>query len=288
MADQVGPDVREGLSDAGRLLKLFVRSVQNDRVTFLAASIAFYAILSIFPMLLLVIVLGSLIGGEAFAETIVLQVSGFLTAEAQAVLEEALLDETGRGGASIIGLGFLLWSSLRVFRGLDIAFSQIYTDAPDPGFLVTIRNAILVFASIGIAIVALIVVRGYIHLFDFPIAVRYLSPVAIFITIAIVFYPMYFVFPNEPQPALAIVPGTLVAALGWTLLGELFSLYAAHAGTYALFGVIGGLLLLLVWFYFGAIIVLVGAVINAVIAGEYQPEEDIELLGPMRVSGKDQ
>lgn len=252
---------------------LVIRSVQDDRVTFLAASIAFYAILSIFPILLLVLAIGSLIGGEAFAETIVDQVSDLLTPQAETVLEEALHGEVGRGGASIIGGVFLLWSSLRVFRGLDIAFSQIYTQSPDPGFVATVRNALLVFAAIGTAVVALFLIRGYLRFLDLPPIVHYLSPVFVFITIAIVFYPMYYVFPNQPQAVLSVLPGTLFAALGWTLLGELFGIYAANAGTYALFGLIGAVLLLLVWFYFGAIIVLLGAVINAVLAGKYQPDD---------------
>lgn len=283
-----GSGVRERMDDVERCFKLFIQSVRDDRVTFLAAGIAFYAILSIFPMLLLILAIGSLLGGETFAETVVLQVSAILTVEAQAILEDALLAETGRSGASIIGIGLLLWSSLKVFRGLDIAFSQIYTQAPDPGFVETVRNALIVFGSIGIAIVTLVGIRGYLRLFELPPAIVYLSPLFVFATIAIVFYPMYYIFPNASQPALAVLPGTIIAAIGWTLLAELFGLYAANAGTWALFGVIGGLLLLLIWFYFAALIVLVGAVINAVLAGKYQPEAELEMIDPVTVSGKDQ
>ncbi len=258
------------MSTTHELARQVIRSAQDDQVTFLAASIAFYAFLSIFPILLLTLAIGSLIGGQAFAETIVGQISGILTPQAETVLAEALQIETGRGGASVIGVVFLLWGSLRVFRGLDIAFSRIYPQSESPDFLTTIRNATIVFAAIAGAVLVLLAIRAYVHLFDLPQSVVYLSPLLVFGTLVIVFYPMFYVFPNVDQAPLAVLPGTVFAAFGWTLLGELFGLYAANAGTYAVLGLIGAVLLLLVWFYFAAVIVLVGAIINAIIAGKYR------------------
>lgn len=258
--------MRAPVSTSVEVASQVLRRAQDEQVTFLAAGIAFYAFLSIFPSLLLALAIGSLVGGEAFAETIVAQVSDVLTPQAETVLAEALQVETGHGGASIIGLVFLLWGSLRVFRGLDIAFSRIYTDSPNPDFLTTVRNAVLVFGVITAAILAILAVRAFIHLFDLPQGVVYLSPFLIFTTLVIVFFPMYFVFPNTRQTVLTVLPGVAFAACGWTLLGELFGFYAANAGNYAIFGLIGAVLLLLVWFYIAAVIVLVGAMINAVLA----------------------
>lgn len=262
--------MRESVSTTVELTRQVLRHAQSEQVTFLAAGIAFYAFLSIFPILLLALALGSLLGGETFAETIVGQVSDVLTPQTETLLAEALQVETGRGGASIIGLVILLWGSLRVFRGLDIAFSRIYRSNPTPGFLTTVRNALLVFGVITAAVLVLLAIRAYLHLFALPPSVVYLSPFLVFFTLVVVFYPMYYVFPNAPQAPVAVVPGAAFAAVGWTLLGELFGLYAANAGTFALFGLIGAVLLLLVWFYFAAIIVLVGAIINAILAGEYR------------------
>ncbi len=269
--------MREPVSTSVELTSQVLRRAQDEQVTFLAAGIAFYAFLSIFPILLLALAIGSLVGGEVFAETIVGQISDVLTPQTETVLAEALEIETGRGGASVIGLLVLLWGSLRVFRGLDIAFSRIYTDSPNPDFLTTIRNAILVFGVIAAAVLALLAVRAYVHLFDLPQSVVYLSPFLVFVTLVIVFFPMYYVFPNTPQTAWAVLPGAAFAAFGWTLLGELFGIYAANAGTYALFGLIGAVLLLLVWFYIAAVIILVGAIINAVLAG--QATDPAEMTG---------
>ncbi|MFQ3293598.1 MAG: membrane protein [Halobacteriales archaeon] len=68
------------------------------------------------------------------------------------------------------------------------------------------------------------------------------------------------------------LPGTVTVAIGWTLLGGAFSWYATTAGNFALYGVLGGVLLLLTWLYFGAMLVILGAVLNAVIAGRVATE----------------
>lgn len=264
------------MSNVVRISRHLVRGVQDDRITFLAASIAFYAILSIFPLLLILFAVGGYLAGEVFAQTLIDQISNFITPEAEAILEEALREGTGQIGASIVGLVFLVWSAIRVFRGLDIAFSQIYAQSPDPDFLTTVRNGLLAFVAIGTAVFALFLIRGYLRFVDLPRVVYWLSPVLVFFTIVIVFTPMYFIFPNVKQSLVEILPGTLFAALGWTLLGELFGIYAANAGTYAIFGVIGGILLILVWFYFGAIIILLGALINSVLAGKYRPPKETD------------
>lgn len=255
------------VSNAVEVLRLIVNSAISDRVTFLAASIAFYAMVSIFPLFLLILVVGSFVAGEAIAVRVVELLSGILTPEAEAVLETALIAESGRSGAGIAGVLLLTWSAIRMFRGLDIAFSQVYPNVEDPGFLKTVANAVIVLVAILVGVVAIFVVRTYLRLVPTPGMFGLISPLAVFVTLCVVFFPMYFVFPGERQRPLAVLPGTAFAALGWTLLGELFSIYAAHAGTFALFGVVGGVLLLLMWFYFGAVLLLLGAVLNAVLAG---------------------
>ncbi len=62
------------------------------------------------------------------------------------------------------------------------------------------------------------------------------------------------------------VPGAVFAGGGWTLLGTGFNVYAAQADSYQVYGVIGGVLLLVTWFYFAGQVLLVGAAVNAALA----------------------
>lgn len=249
------------------VIKRVVAVARNDQVTFLAASIAFYAFLSLFPLLLLVLVLGSIFGGVEFAAAILNAVNELLTPQAQAVLTEALLEEAGRSGAGIAGLVFLVWSGLRVFRGLAIAFDMIYGGGVELSFRGTVVHGLTVFGAIGVGLVGIFVMRTWLALLSVPPLWKRLSVIPLFLGLMVLFFPMYYLFPRQYHGARGALPGALFAAAGWTLLGEVFAIYAANAGTFALFGLIGGVLLLLTWFYFGAIILLTGAVINAVLAG---------------------
>ncbi len=255
------------MQDSRLFLARIVRVTLDDRVTFLAASIAFYAFISIFPLLLLVLVIGSLVAGEAFADRLVATLSGVLTPEAEDLVVTAVLEGAGRSGAGVVGSLFLLWSGLRVFRGLDIAFAMIYGADDDSGFLKSLIRALAVIVGILLGLIALFVLQTAAHVFPIPVIWQRLSMVPIFFVLLVMFFPMYLVLPSPRPSALAVLPGTAFAAAGWTVLGELFAIYVAHAGTFALFGIVGGVLILMTWFYFGAILVLTGTVINAVLAG---------------------
>lgn len=264
----------------GEVAREVVRAARNDRITFLAASLAFYAILSIFPLFLLVLVLGSILGGEAFVWGMMDVLEDVLTPETSGFVLDALHEGTGRGGAGVVSVVFLVWSSLRVFRGLDIAFSMVYGRGRDPTFLSSLINAFIVLVAMGVGFAAMFLVRIVVRHYSPSPLIGVFSPLLVFLSLAVVFTPMYVVFPGTRQPLAAVLPGTLFAALGWTLLAELFGIYAAHAGTYALFGLLGGLLLMFVWLYLGAVLLLLGAVINAVHAGRYR--EPVEHPTPKR------
>lgn len=254
----------------GPLVRM-VEAIQEERITFLAAGIAYYAALSVVPLLVLALIAGSIFGGEAFAGAIIDALAGQLTPETEQLLEDAIVGARGRGELGLIGVAVFVWGGLRVFRGLDIAFSEVYGEASDPTFLTSLRNAIVVLSAIGLGFVGIFVIRSTIRMLELSMLVQVLSPIIVFLALSILFFPMYLVFPGIPQHPRDVVPGTILAAVGWTLLGELFGLYAANAGTYALFGVLGGFLLMLVWFYLGAILLLLGAVANAVLSGQYRP-----------------
>jgi hypothetical protein len=66
----------------------------------------------------------------------------------------------------------------------------------------------------------------------------------------VVLFPLYYIFPSQHVTLTGAIPGAVFAGSGWTLLGTAFGVYTTHAGSFQLYGVLGGVLLLLVWFYF--------------------------------------
>ncbi len=255
------------MSDQGSGVVGFGREVVTQigerHVTFMAASLAYYAFISLFPLLLLALVVLSILIDPQTAEEVVVEAQEVLTPEATEVIAAALTDAPGRGGATVAGVGVLLWSSLKVFRGLDTAFSQVYGVEYQESFVEQVIDALIALVAIGVGVIALVAIGTVASMLGGIPAL--LGPVATFVALLVVFLPLYYVFPDVGMDVGDALPGATFAAAGWTVLQIGFSIYAGQAGGYALYGIVGGVLLLLTWLYLGGIILLVGATINAVL-----------------------
>jgi YihY family inner membrane protein len=263
--------------DVGREL---ITAVRTQQVSFLAASIAYYMFVSLLPLLLLALAVASFFGSDAFADQVINAVGAALTPAAAGLLRGALTNASGRGGATVVSLVVMLWGGLKVFRGIDVAFSQIYRTHEEGSFVDSVVDAVAALLGIGLALVGFAVVGSLGAIFGLNIA---LSGLALVPILVVAFFPLYYLFPDTEITVRAALPGTMFAAVGWTLLATGFSLYAAVAGGFQLYGVIGGVLLLVTWFYFAGNILLVGAVLNAVLAGGADRQLQHEAL---RLSGK--
>lgn len=245
-------------------IRLLIDLVQRRQLPFLAAAIAYYAFLSVIPLLIVGITVATTVAGQALATELIASLDEFLTPEAAELVEETIVDGAGRGGMTAVGLLVLLWGSLRVFRGLDIAFSQIYGVVEPKPLPEQLRDGLLVFGGIGVAIGATAGLSAVLSLVDLPFA-GIAGTVGLLVVLAVIFLPMYYVFPGRNVGIREAVPGAIFASVGWTALGAVFGIYAANAGSFQLYGVLAGVLLLLVWFYFGGLIILLGAAINVVL-----------------------
>ena len=265
-------DRRESLEfalDAARLAR-------DEQLTLLAAGVAFYGFISLVPMALLALGIAASIGGEPLAARLSAAASDVLTRQAQELIFETVLDETGRQGATVVGAFGLLWGSSRVLRGLDRAFSQVYGTVGAKSLLDTTWDAMIVFLVItgGLALVG-----------GLELAIRFLpflgasviGPPFVVLGLVVTFLPLYVVFPDANVGVREALPGTIVAAVGWFVLSRTFSLYTRFAGEYAVYGALGAVFLVLIWLYIGAIILVFGAVLNAVLADR---EADRQLQSP--------
>lgn len=247
--------------------KAVVQRARDAEVTFLAAAVAYYAFVSLLPALLLLLVVATTIGGEAFADRLVTQTSTFLTPAGQAAITRAIRDASGAGGATVVGIVVLLWSTLKVFRALDTAFLAVYGQHDTAGFRDQFVDAVVVLVGIGGSIAVMVVLGVVLPALPLGPAGWIVGLLTLPAILTLVLLPLYHRFPNPPVPPRQALPGAIVAAIGWTLLQAGFQLYAATAVQYQAYGVVGGILLLVTWLYIAAIIVLVGAILNAVLAG---------------------
>ena len=246
------------------LARAVVRAVRTRDISVLAASIAYYAFVSLLPLLVLTTVVATVLGGAGLRTAVLDLASRYLLPVGQDLVGEALTNSTGRGGVTFVGLLLLLWSSLKLFRGIDTAFARIYgTAARD--FLGSLRVGVTVLVAVGAGSFGGITLVGLVALFRSPVAL--LAPLVLFGILLAVLFPVYYLTPAADVSVREALPGALFCAAGWTVFGTAFALYAAIAttsGRFALYGALGAILLLVTWFYLAGLVLLVGATLNAV------------------------
>ncbi|MFC7224299.1 YihY/virulence factor BrkB family protein [Halalkalicoccus sp. GCM10025322] len=242
-----------------------VREAQDDDITFLAASIAYYAFISLIPLLLFVFLIVSIVGGQELATQVTQQSGEYLAPAGQDAIEGAITGDEGRGGATIAGFVVLLWSALKLFRGLDTAFSIVYGSGLEKSIISQIVNALLVFGAILVAVLGMLALGTVTALIpDIPYIS--LTPLLALVALSVVFLPVHYVMPDvDGFTVRQALPGAVLTGVGWSILHALFGIYASNAGQYDAYGVVGAILLLLTWLYIGGIVIILGAVFNYVL-----------------------
>ena len=247
-----------------------VNTVREKEVTFLAASISYYILVSLVPLLVLALVVAALVGGEAFSARVMALVRANLPA-GEGLVAQALGDPTSQGGLGLLSLLLTVWGALKVFRGLDTAFGRIYAVAAR-GIVDQLKDGAAALASIGAGVAGVLVLGSLIAVID-SAAVGLLGPFLLLGTLVVAFLPLYYILPDADVTVREVLPGTVFAAVGWSVLGTGFGIYAQEVGG-SFAGALGALLLLMTWFYLSGILILTGAVINAVTGGRTGGDDD--------------
>ena len=249
-----------------------VQGVRDDRITFIAASLAYYAFVSLVPLMLLAVVAASVFGGEELALALANSAAEALGPQAGTLVQETLVNTTGQAGAGVVGTAVLLWSGLKLFRGMDVAFSTVYGSPLPDSIVEQVRDGVVTLGAVGVGILVTVAVGVALAILDPDLVLFGVDFAGVLGTLLLVgglaaaFLPLYYFLPGEIEVREA-VPGALFAAVGWTVLETGFRIYAASAGNYDGYGVLGAVLLLVTFLYFGGLILLVGVVLNAVLAG---------------------
>ncbi|WP_439027677.1 YihY/virulence factor BrkB family protein [Haloarchaeobius sp. DT45] len=243
-----------------------VALARAEQLTFLAAAIAYYAFVSLIPLVVLAVAVATSIGGEDLATQVTLAAGDVLTPASQEVLLEVLTATEGRSATTVVGLLVLVWSGLKVFRAMDLAFSEVYGNGNGHSMVDKLVDASLGLAAVGAAALVAVAVVTFVQIGDVPFEGGISASISL-LALAFAFYPLYYLFPDEHVGWREALPGALLAATGWTVMSVVFNWYASYAGAASLYGFFGAILLLVTWLYFGALVLLVGATLNAVLAG---------------------
>ncbi|MED1607014.1 YihY/virulence factor BrkB family protein [Cytobacillus kochii] len=251
--------------------------IDKDDVFGVAAQLAYFFLLSLFPLLIVLISLLPYL--PITQEDIFAIVRDFAPKEIMSLLEDNLSAVTTKNGALLsIGIIGTLWSASAAINGIMRAFNKAYDVVESRSFVVARGIAMLLTISmVFVFLVALLlpVFGRQIGLFIFDAfglteqflsiwnALRWLaSPLIIFI----IFSGLYWFAPNKRLTNVTVIPGSLFATIGWILSSYAFSYYVSNFGNYsATYGSIGGIIILMIWFYLTGIIIMIGGEINALL-----------------------
>jgi len=252
------------LTGLARTGKRILSEMTEKNVPFMAAGIAYNAFLSLVPLLIILVLLASATGG-GLEDRLIALARETLPGPIATVVQDVIRGEEASSSASAVGLVVLIWGTLKVFRGTDTAFSEIYETTARNSFVNTMIDGVVVFVALVVAILASIgVTAAFLQLFDIVRYTGALTSLALICALVVAFLPMYYRFPDTDVGLGEILPGVVVAAVLWTAFQSLFRIYLQFSGSGGFFG---GVVIVVTWLYFSAMILLLGAVINAVNGG---------------------
>jgi len=248
----------------------------SDRIGLVAAGCAFYGMLALFPALSLIVSIYGLAFDPAAVETQLALLDGVLPLPALELVA-SMLNGLVTANPRRLGIGALtallltLWSASAGMKAVLAALNLAYEQNEKRGIL-RFQLAALGFTLAAIAgvafalacIVALPAILGGFGMVE-PFLVRGVSIAAMLLAVMVGLSLLYRFGPSrEPARWVWITPGSVVATLLWAIASILFSLYVQHFATLdATYGPLGAVVVLLLWFYVTAFVVLLGAELNA-------------------------
>lgn len=247
-----------------RVLRAVVHELRAEKVTFMAGSIAYHAFVSMLPLLVLVLTIISTVGDRSLESAFISFAGTVLTPSTGGVLIEQLETAGTSTGFSILGLAVLLWGTLRIFRGLDTAFSDIYETESANSLGDQFTDGIVVFLTFGLALVAGWSINSILSTVEPGLIAVITRPVVLVIGLVVTFLPMYYIFPDTDVTVREILPGLCVTAIGLTAFESVFRFYTQFKSPES--SVLAGVLVLLTWLYFSGLVILIGVAVNAVLS----------------------
>ncbi len=250
----------------------------NDRCSTLAAGIAFYSAFSLAPMLVMVIaVAGWFFGTEAIRGQIFQDAHVLIGDEAAAAVQMIVVNarsHSGSGGtAAVISFAALAIGASATFSSLNTALSVVWpADSSErvSTVLALVKVRLISFGLVlGVAFLAIVsLVLDTVVTFigewllggtPFVVISDILQLVLSIVVLAFAFAALLKFLPDAHVAWHDALTGGIVAALLFTAGKKLFALYLAHAGLSNAFGAAGSLAVLLMWLYFSAAVLLLGA-----------------------------
>jgi membrane protein len=259
-----------------KLLKQLWQEWQGSNVPVLAAALAYYTVFSLAPLLLIVVGVAGLVFDQGTVRTTLLEQFTALLGQDGANLLGSMLEGANQQGSglvtSLVGFVTLIFGATGVMAQLQQALNTIWKVPPRQGVGGIIKTRLLSFGLIlafGFLVIVLLVVNTAISALSNRLEVwgwvwQWLTTIVGFFAIAAIFAAIYKYLPDTPVAWRHVRLGALITALLFTVGKNFIGLYLGRFGVSSGFGAAASLVVLLLWVFYSAQIVLTGAVFTHV------------------------
>jgi membrane protein len=268
------------LQDKGGLRKVFSASLRiwqaywRDEVLILSAAVSFYAIFSVIPFLFLLFLLwGYLMGSSDTLYGQLVQYAYALFPEIRPeILDDLKTVVEHRSALGWVGIGFLVWIFDAVFYSIAHAFDRIFGSESRRryyrikifSFALLILVGLVLYASIHVAVLATMIRSSSVRIFGVPVPQYLFGSLAfragVFLILVAAFTVLFRIVPRVPvRLPVALAGGVLCAAL-WSLARVAFHWYVTRVAVFnVIYGALGALVVLVLWIFYCANILLICA-----------------------------
>jgi membrane protein len=279
-----------------RALKATVQEFQRDDSLGLAAQLAYYLILALFPFILVLVSLMGTFGSPALASEVLGYFQRVMPEQAYEIIEtftaNIISGQADAPGLFTFGILFTIWAASGAFAALINALNRAYDVQETRPFwkvrgiaiLMTLGLSVLVLLGVLLLVlgpqigeaVADVFGLGETFLLVWDVA-RW--PAALFFMVFTVAL-LYYLAPDVEQPFRWITPGGLIGVLLWVLASVAFNFYVSNFGSYnKTYGSIGAVIVLLLYLYISSLTILFGATLNAILVRMKEEISGEQILG---------
>jgi membrane protein len=248
------------------------REAVDDGITGEAAKAAYYFFLSFFPLILALFAFTGILGGQTAFDWIMGQLHRALPGEAAEYLEAFVAEITGDSRPGMLSLGILLtlWAASNVFAVLTVGLNRMYDIAEDRPWwkrrLLAVAALVAGLVLLTSAAVSLLAGPELVAGLGLAPALQVLRLPLAFVMLVGMLWLVYYLLPARDQSAAwrPVLIGAAVGAVLWVLGTLGFRLYVANFASYSTtYGVVGGIIVLLIWLYLTALAILFGGEVAA-------------------------
>jgi membrane protein len=294
--------LKVSLSWPSIIKQTFDEAFYKDNCLGMAAQLAYYFFFGLFPALLVMLAIASYFPVDRLVDEMFAMLGGFVPSEALTIITDQIrkISEGQEGGLLTVGMLMALWSSSAAMTSVidtlnhayDIEEGRSWWKVRLTAIALTIGLALFIMVSFALILVgpraaefiASRTALGSAFVWTWTILQWPLVFVLVSAGIAIVYYYA----PDAEQDWVWLTPGSVAATTLWLIASLGFKYYVANMGNYTeAYGAIGGVMVLMLWFYISGLVLLLGAEMNAVIehASPYGKEPGEKVAGQKRKIG---